>query len=147
MEELYNNFINWFRNFGKRKRRQAHNNNRRRCLVWVEKGIDKILLDQRRPLHKIPIGAYPFKYQGELTHLIGIDSKGIYPIEESIQELENEIISPPDVYDALNCDEETSEIWGIGMTMADKIKLGLFILGFLSFLGITFVMAAQFMGA
>lgn len=78
------------------------------------------------PERLIPFESYAQNYGGKWLHILGCDLNGkLWPIDKD--NVDNTNITPTDVYVAKNCAEEVNEVYGLSMSLSQKIKLGIFI--------------------
>ena len=144
--------FNWIKNFVYKQKNTRYLKlpnfeQRRKCMLWVEKQREKITFITYLPLHKIPVGTFPVNYQGDLTYIMGIDKMGSYAIDLDPSANEKDPISPLDLFEARSCQGPVYEIWGFELSAVDKIKFGLFIGLIIVLVIVIFLMATQQMGA
>lgn len=121
---------------------------RRKCLIWIQKSKERLLLKTYLKYKNIPASAFPVNYEGEQTYFMGIDKKGVYAIDfNDTGSPSKALISPLDLYEARSCQGPVYEVWGFDMSLGEKIKLGIFIALIITLIIIIFLMSAHFMGA
>lgn len=78
------------------------------------------------PKKNIPFDSFEQKFDGSWLHILGCDLQGkLWPIDR--ENVDDQEITPTDVYVAKNCAEEVNEVYGLSMSMTNKIKLGIFV--------------------
>lgn len=121
------------RNGHKQRKRQSN------AMIVVERLKARVF--GHVPKNKIPADSFEKEYHGRWYHILGCDLEGqLWPIK-LLPAQEGRL--PTDLFVAKHCAEAVREVYGLGMSTTEKIKIGVLVALCVGILIVIFMIAAQ----